>query len=131
VISLGTIIEALHDSEINGAVSWIYDGVWTVQLGVRRQWDRRRSSCRQRAGSGRMATRERGPPVSPQRVRATLSALGKRSVTPYNGPPRTLGIAAAAEPLPPPRPGLGPTHGARSSGDAAGDAEGKRGEIRL
>ena len=34
VISLGTIIEALHDSEINGAVvSWIYDDVWTVQLG--------------------------------------------------------------------------------------------------
>jgi hypothetical protein len=33
VISLGTIIEALHDSEINGAVSWIYDDVWTVHLG--------------------------------------------------------------------------------------------------
>jgi hypothetical protein len=33
VISLGTIIEALHDSEINGAVSWIYDDVWGVQLG--------------------------------------------------------------------------------------------------
>jgi hypothetical protein len=32
-ISLGTIIAALHDSEINGAVSWFYDGHWTVQLG--------------------------------------------------------------------------------------------------
>jgi hypothetical protein len=32
-IDLGTIIEALHDSEINGAVSWLYDGVWTAQLG--------------------------------------------------------------------------------------------------
>jgi hypothetical protein len=33
VTSLGTVIEALHASEINGAVSWIYDDVWTVQLG--------------------------------------------------------------------------------------------------
>jgi hypothetical protein len=32
-ISLGTIIAALHESEINGAVSWFYDGHWTVQLG--------------------------------------------------------------------------------------------------
>jgi hypothetical protein len=30
---LGTIIAALHDSEINGDVSWIYDGVWRVRLG--------------------------------------------------------------------------------------------------
>jgi len=43
-----------------------------------------------------MAARERGPPVSSQRVRAALSALGKRSVTPYSGPPMTLGNAAAA-----------------------------------
>ena len=31
--SLGTIIEALHDSEINGSVSWFFDDVWTVVLG--------------------------------------------------------------------------------------------------
>jgi hypothetical protein len=30
---LGTIIAALHDSEINGEVSWFYDGVWRVKLG--------------------------------------------------------------------------------------------------
>ena len=30
---LGTIIEALHDSEINGSVSWFFDEVWTVVLG--------------------------------------------------------------------------------------------------
>lgn len=31
--TLGTVIEALHDSEINGSVSWIYDGTWQVTLG--------------------------------------------------------------------------------------------------
>jgi hypothetical protein len=31
--SLGDIITALHDSEINGAVSWFFDGVWQVSLG--------------------------------------------------------------------------------------------------
>ena len=31
--SLGTIIEALHDSEINGSVSWFFDNVWGVALG--------------------------------------------------------------------------------------------------
>jgi hypothetical protein len=30
---LGTIIAALHDSEINGEVSWFYDGTWRVKLG--------------------------------------------------------------------------------------------------
>jgi hypothetical protein len=30
---LGTIIAALHDSEINGEVSWFYDGLWRVKLG--------------------------------------------------------------------------------------------------
>ena len=30
---LGTIITALHDSEINGEVSWFFDGVWRVKLG--------------------------------------------------------------------------------------------------
>ena len=30
---LGTIIAALHDSEINGEVSWFFDGVWHVTLG--------------------------------------------------------------------------------------------------
>ena len=30
---LGTIIAVLHDSEINGAVSWFYDGVGRVKLG--------------------------------------------------------------------------------------------------
>ena len=30
---LGTIIAALHHREINGAVSWLYDGVWRVTLG--------------------------------------------------------------------------------------------------
>jgi hypothetical protein len=30
---LGTIIAALHDSEINGEVSWFYDGTWSVKLG--------------------------------------------------------------------------------------------------
>ena len=29
----GTIIAALHDSEINGEVSWFYDGGWRVKLG--------------------------------------------------------------------------------------------------
>lgn len=31
--NLGTVIEALHDSEINGEVSWFFDGVWRVTLG--------------------------------------------------------------------------------------------------
>lgn len=31
--SLGTIIEALHESEINGSVSWFFDDVWRVFLG--------------------------------------------------------------------------------------------------
>jgi len=30
---LGAIIAALHDSEINGEVSWFYDGPWRVKLG--------------------------------------------------------------------------------------------------
>jgi hypothetical protein len=30
---LGTIIATLHDSEINGEVSWSYDGHWRVKLG--------------------------------------------------------------------------------------------------
>jgi hypothetical protein len=30
---LGTIITALHDSEISGEASWFYDGVWRVKLG--------------------------------------------------------------------------------------------------
>jgi hypothetical protein len=31
--NLVTLLSALHDSEINGAVSWFYDGVWRVMLG--------------------------------------------------------------------------------------------------
>jgi hypothetical protein len=30
---LGTIIAAPHDSEINGEMSWFFDGVWRVKLG--------------------------------------------------------------------------------------------------
>jgi hypothetical protein len=30
---LATIMTALHDSEINGDVSWLFDGMWTVKLG--------------------------------------------------------------------------------------------------
>jgi hypothetical protein len=30
---LGTIIAALHDSEINGEVSWFFDRLWAVKLG--------------------------------------------------------------------------------------------------
>jgi hypothetical protein len=36
-LSLGTIIEALHDSEINGGVSWFFEGVWRVFLWRSRQ----------------------------------------------------------------------------------------------
>jgi hypothetical protein len=32
-LDLGTIIAALHNSEINGEVSWFFDGVWRVKLG--------------------------------------------------------------------------------------------------
>ncbi|HEY3912480.1 MAG TPA: hypothetical protein VGM07_21700 [Stellaceae bacterium] len=32
-LELGAIIAALHDSEINGEVSWFYDGIWRVKLG--------------------------------------------------------------------------------------------------
>ena len=32
-MDLGTVISALHDSEINGEVSWFFDGVWRVKLG--------------------------------------------------------------------------------------------------
>ena len=32
-LDLGAIIAALHDSEINGEVSWFYDGAWRVKLG--------------------------------------------------------------------------------------------------
>ena len=31
--NLETVIAALHDSEINGGVSWFYDGVWLATLG--------------------------------------------------------------------------------------------------
>ena len=30
---LGTIIAALHDSEINGSVTWVHDRLWGVALG--------------------------------------------------------------------------------------------------
>ena len=30
---VGTIMAALHDSKINGDVSWFFDGVWKVKLG--------------------------------------------------------------------------------------------------
>ena len=30
--SLGEVIEALHTSEINGSVSWFFDGTWSVAL---------------------------------------------------------------------------------------------------
>jgi hypothetical protein len=30
---LASFIEALHDSEINGEISWFYDGVWGAKLG--------------------------------------------------------------------------------------------------
>ena len=29
------MIEALHDSEIDGEISWFYDGVWGVSIGDR------------------------------------------------------------------------------------------------
>ncbi len=32
-MNLGTIIAALHDSEINGEVSWFFDNTWAVKLG--------------------------------------------------------------------------------------------------
>ena len=32
-MDLGTVISALHDSEINGEASWFFDGVWRVKLG--------------------------------------------------------------------------------------------------
>ena len=32
-MNLGSITEALHDSEINGSVSWFFDDVWKVTLG--------------------------------------------------------------------------------------------------
>ncbi len=32
-LDLGAIIAALHDTEINGEVSWFFDGVWRVKLG--------------------------------------------------------------------------------------------------
>ena len=31
--SLGDIIAVLHDSEINGTVSWVFDGTWRVAIG--------------------------------------------------------------------------------------------------
>jgi hypothetical protein len=31
-LDLGTVIEALHNSGINGEVSWFYDAVWRVTL---------------------------------------------------------------------------------------------------
>jgi hypothetical protein len=30
---LGKVMAALHDSEINGEVSWFFDRVWQVRLG--------------------------------------------------------------------------------------------------
>jgi hypothetical protein len=35
---LGTIIAALHDSEINGEVSWFFDGVLAREAGRRNEW---------------------------------------------------------------------------------------------
>jgi len=32
-LDLGAIIAALHDTEINGEVSWFFDGVWRGRLG--------------------------------------------------------------------------------------------------
>jgi hypothetical protein len=31
--SLASILQRLHDSEINGSIEWFFDGVWTVRLG--------------------------------------------------------------------------------------------------
>jgi hypothetical protein len=31
--SPGEVIEALHHSEINGSVSWMFDGTWSVAIG--------------------------------------------------------------------------------------------------
>jgi hypothetical protein len=33
LLDLEAVIEELHDSEINGSISWFYDGVWRVRLG--------------------------------------------------------------------------------------------------
>ena len=30
---LASLIEDLHDSEINGEIGWFFDGVWRVKLG--------------------------------------------------------------------------------------------------
>jgi hypothetical protein len=86
-IDLGTIITALHDSEINGAVSWVYDDIWTVQLGDAVNGIAAEAVVGQRAGGGRMAARERGQTVSAQRVRAAVSSVvGHPSLSAYRGP---------------------------------------------
>jgi hypothetical protein len=32
-LDLGTVLMALHESEINGVIDRFYDGAWTVRLG--------------------------------------------------------------------------------------------------
>jgi hypothetical protein len=33
MLDLETVIDELHAREINGSISWFYDGVWRVMLG--------------------------------------------------------------------------------------------------
>ena len=33
LVDFETVLQALHDSEINGSVEWFFDRVWTAKLG--------------------------------------------------------------------------------------------------
>ena len=84
-MNLGTIIAALHDSEINGEVSWFFDGTWRVKLRRSHQRVCRRGGRRQRRGDGRMVARERGETLSAQPVRDHVSPVSERSLNGYRG----------------------------------------------
>ena len=99
--SLGTIIDALHDSEINGEVSWFYDGVWTVKLGD----EYNGGCCRQRRRGGRMASVESDRTIPGQRVRQKLPA--RLRVNHHDG----ASLISRPEPPPPLKAGMGLSHG--------------------
>ena len=37
-MNVAEVIQHLHDSEINGSVSWFFDGVGTGRIGRERDW---------------------------------------------------------------------------------------------
>jgi hypothetical protein len=65
---LGDIIEALHDSDVNGSVAWIFDGAWRVTIGDELSGVLGRGHGQQCPGSRRMASRKCDPTLPLQLI---------------------------------------------------------------